>query len=157
MEFNATFIVSAISFIVFTIIMNAIFYKPIQKIVTERQKFIDDNYEEAKQHKANSEKILKDKERKLEKTKSDAKKIITQKADDVKTQKVQKTQEAQKQANVTIESAKDVLQQSKQEAQKVLSNNVIDLASSISSKILGEQIEIKSIDNELINKIIQEG
>ncbi len=58
MEFNATFIVSAISFIVFTIIMNAIFYKPIQKIVTERQKFIDENYEEAKKHKANSEKIL---------------------------------------------------------------------------------------------------
>ena len=41
MEFNATFIASAISFIVFTLIMNAVFYKPLGKVVSERQKFID--------------------------------------------------------------------------------------------------------------------
>ena len=60
MEFNATFIISAISFIVFTLIMNAIFYKPLQKVVSERQKFIDETLEEAKVHTKKSEAILKD-------------------------------------------------------------------------------------------------
>ena len=52
MEFNATFIASAISFIVFSIIMNAIFYKPLGNIVVQRQKFIDETLEEAKANSA---------------------------------------------------------------------------------------------------------
>ena len=51
MEFNATFLIAAISFVVFTIIMNAIFYKPLQKIVDERQKFTEDTNAEAKANK----------------------------------------------------------------------------------------------------------
>ena len=37
MEFNATFIVSVISFIIFTLLMNEILYKPVSKIVEERE------------------------------------------------------------------------------------------------------------------------
>lgn len=48
LEFNATFLVSMISFIVFIIIMNAIFYKPILGVIEEREKFINDHYNDAK-------------------------------------------------------------------------------------------------------------
>lgn len=37
MEFNATFIITTISFILFTFIMNKIFYAPLGKIIDERQ------------------------------------------------------------------------------------------------------------------------
>ena len=37
MEFNATFFVTAISFIVFTFIMNKIFYTPLTKVIDERR------------------------------------------------------------------------------------------------------------------------
>ena len=47
MEFNATFIVAFVSFIIFTVIMNLILYKPLSKVVAQRQQFIDENYEEA--------------------------------------------------------------------------------------------------------------
>jgi len=157
MEFNATFIVSAISFIVFAIIMNAIFYKPIQKIVLERDKFIDDNYEEAKKNQKESEAILKAKAHKLEKTKLDAKKIIADKTNKVKAQKSEMMTEAQQKASQTVGTAKDELQKSKTEAQDVLSNQVINLAQNISSKILGESTEIKDVDKNLVNKIMQEG
>ncbi|MFA7659380.1 MAG: ATP synthase F0 subunit B [Candidatus Gastranaerophilaceae bacterium] len=140
MEFNATFIVSAISFIVFSLIMNAIFYKPLSKVVAERQKVVDEHYEEAKLNKEKSEKILKDKERKLEKTKHEAKKIIVEKADEVKAQKAVLTAEAQKKAGQKIDVAKEGLQKSQGEAQAVLAKEVKNLAMDISSKILGEQI-----------------
>ena len=42
-EFNATFLVAMISFVVFIIIMNAILYKPILSIIEERQAYIDKN------------------------------------------------------------------------------------------------------------------
>lgn len=157
MEFNATFIMSAISFILFTLIMNAIFYKPLQKIVTERQQFIDDNYEEAKKNQKESAAILKAKDRKMEKTKQEAKKIIAEKTNEVKTQKSEMMSEAQQKARQTVDAAKDELQKSKSEAQGALSNNVVDLAQNISSKLLGENTTISNVDTNLINNIMQEG
>ena len=65
MEFNATFIISAISFIIFTIIMNKIFYKPVGNIINERQKFIDGTLEAAKKSDAEADSILKERDTKL--------------------------------------------------------------------------------------------
>lgn len=138
MEFNATFIVSAISFIVFTLIMNAIFYKPLQNIVLERQKFIDETNEEAKLHREKSEAILKDRDKKLEKTRHESKKLILDKSDEVKATKTQLTSDAHKKASQKIELAKDDLHKSKDDAQQVLSEEVKSIAQQIASKILGQ-------------------
>lgn len=138
MEFNATFITAAISFVVFTIIMNAIFYKPLQKIVSEREEFIDETNKEAKLHREKSESILRDKERKVEKTKNDAKKIIVDKADEVKARKAELASEAQQKAVQVIGAAKEELHKSQDEAQSVLSDEAKNLALDISSKILGK-------------------
>ena len=138
MEFNATFLVSIINFIVFTIIMNAIFYKPLQKIVLERQKFIDDTNEEAKTHQKKSEAILKDKEHQLEKTKQDAKKIILEKSDEAKTHKANLASEAHQKANSEIESTKADLHKSSEGAQAKLTDDTKNIAQQIAAKILGQ-------------------
>ena len=39
MEFNATFLVSAISFIVFTFVMNKIFYNPLGRVISKDRSF----------------------------------------------------------------------------------------------------------------------
>lgn len=138
MEFNATFIVSAISFIVFTIIMNAIFYKPLARVVEQRETFVKKTLEEAKQNTAKSEAIIKDKEKKIEKTKQDARKIIIDKTDEIKTHKATLTADAQHKALNTIESAKDELQKSQEQVQAVLAGEAEKLAVEISSKLLGK-------------------
>jgi len=138
MEFNATFIVSAINFIIFSIIMNAIFYKPLDKIVAERQKFIEDTNEDAKVKQKKAEAVIKNKEYKIEKTKQDAKKIITSRADDVNTKKIELASNAQKKAQDEINSAKVTLNQSVNEVQQGLDEEVKKLADAISSKILGK-------------------
>lgn len=138
MEFNATFLVSIISFIVFTIIMNAIFYKPLQKVVLEREQFINDTNEEAKSHRKKSEAILKDKEHKLEKTRQDAKKIILENSDKAKTQKANLAAEAHQKANSEIEAAKTDLHKSSDEAEAVLSKDAKNIAQQIAAKILGQ-------------------
>ncbi len=138
MEFNATFLVSIISFIVFVSIMNWIFYKPLQTIVEKRQSFIDETNEDAKLHKEKADELLKDKAKKIETTKHDAKKIIIEKSDEVKNKKNVLTSKAKEKSTQKIEMAKDELQKSKDEAQVVLSEEVKDLAQVISSKILGK-------------------
>ena len=49
MEFDATFLISIISFIVFVFIMNKIFYAPILEIMQRRENYVKDNFEQAKQ------------------------------------------------------------------------------------------------------------
>ena len=44
MEFDATFLIAAISFIVFVFIMNKIFYAPILNIMKARQDFVEENF-----------------------------------------------------------------------------------------------------------------
>lgn len=136
MEFNATFIVSAISFIAFTLIMNWIFYKPIEKIVSERQQFVEQNYKEAAWAKEQVTSLINDKVQKLEATKTDAKKIILDKSEETKKQKTQMAQDAQQQSATEVESTKQELHKSKEEAQTVLASEVDNLAKEISSKIL---------------------
>lgn len=138
MEFNATFIASAISFIIFAIIMNAIFYKPLQKIVFERLNFIDETNEEAKAHREKSDAILKDKAQKIDSTKHEAKKIIADTSDAVKAQKATLASNAQQEAAQKVESAKTTLKRSSDEVQDSLSEKSEDLAKSIVSKILGQ-------------------
>lgn len=138
MEFNATFIVSAINFIIFSIIMNAIFYKPLDKIVTERQKFIEDTNEDAKVKQKKAEAVVRNKEFKIEKTKQDAKKIITGSTDEVNAKKAELTSDAQKKALENVNSAKVTLNQSIDEVQQGLDEEVKKLADAISSKILGK-------------------
>lgn len=47
-EFNATFIVSIVSFVIFIFIMNYIFYRPILSVIRKREEYIADNNKEAK-------------------------------------------------------------------------------------------------------------
>ena len=79
MEFNATFLVSVISFIIFTIIMNKIFYKPLENIMDERQKFIDDAKSDALNSNNRADAILKEKQDRLNKSASDSKKLVADK------------------------------------------------------------------------------
>lgn len=137
MNFNATFLVSAISFIVFVFIMNAILYKPIEKIVEERQNFIDDTNSAAKVNFNEAERILKEKEDKITETKQLAKKVILEKTDEAKSRKEELQLEAQKASSEKIERAKEELLRSRDEAKDALSQNVYILADEISSKILG--------------------
>lgn len=155
MEFNATFIVTAISFVVFVLIMNAIFYKPLEKAVGERQKFVDDNYKEAAWAKEKSASLINDKAKKLEKTKHEAKGIISEKSENAKRQKSELAKEATKAASETVSCAKEELEKTKTQAQEILSGEVVALAQNISSKILGENIALENADKELIDKILK--
>ena len=47
LEFNATFFVAMFSFIIFMLMMNSILYKPLSKIVEQREGIINGNYSDA--------------------------------------------------------------------------------------------------------------
>ena len=87
MEFNATFLATIISFIVFVLLMNKILYAPILNIMEQRKSFIDGNYTVAKNNEVKIEKLVQKKEEKLLEAKNEAKEIFNESVDEFKAQK----------------------------------------------------------------------
>lgn len=155
MEFNATFIVSAISFIIFVVLMNIILYAPLQKVVEERKKTVDNNYNEANANSEKSTALLKDRANKILKAGQDAKSVINAKSNDANIKRDEITQSAKEESLKNIEANREYFDNATQEAKEVLKANVVGLAQSISDKFLGSDEKIIGVDNELIDKIMQ--
>ncbi len=154
MEFNATFLVSAISFIMFTIIMNIIFYKPIEKIMDERQKYINDAKNDAFNSNSKADTIMKDRESRLNQSISDSKKLVAEKVNKANENSKVLTGQAKQKSQEEIASAKSNLQNEANLATNELRSKVKDLAEVISSKVMGFDTKIENPDNELVNRIL---
>ena len=140
MEFNATFLVSAISFILFTIIMNKIFYKPLEKIMTERRNFIDNTLSDAKYSSEKADAILKDRDEKLHAALLQSKQIISDSANNAKLDAETKIKDAKQKMRLEITNAKNELSVQADELDENLKPEVKKLAGMISSKLLGTGI-----------------
>lgn len=134
MEFNATFLVSAISFILFTIIMNKIFYKPLESVMNEREKFINDNIYDAKLSSDKADAITKDREEKLAKSLVDAKALVARKINDANENSRNLTDQAKQKSKEDIKSAKDALLNEAENSERDL--KIEELADVIYSKVL---------------------
>ena len=73
MEFNATFLATIISFIVFVILMNKILYVPVLKIMEQREVYIDENYQTSKKNNEQAKELISKKEESLIVARMDAK------------------------------------------------------------------------------------
>lgn len=154
MEFNATFLVSIISFIVFTWIMNMIFYSPLENVITERQEFINGTSNDARNMSEQADKILADKELKLLKAHDEAKKVLSTNVSKANENAKKMTDDAKRQSSESILSAKNELNNQSEQTKELIKDNIKELAETISQKILGENIPINVVNNEIVNKVI---
>lgn len=155
LEFNATFIIAMISFVIFILIMNWIFYKPILGVIEERENFINNHYNDAKNSKDRADALLKDKDERLNKTLSDSRKIVSNKVEEANENSKTLTEDAKKTSQDKIAEAKKNLSLDEKNTTEAIKNNVKDLAENISSKILGENFGIDNVDYELVNKALK--
>lgn len=154
LEFNATFIVSMVSFIIFIMIMNTIFYKPIFKVINERQNFIDEHNNDAKNSREQAKDLLIQKENRLNRALSESKKIVSDKVLATNCEAKAITEKAKAETAEKIQTAKENIKVQELNTSGALKNNIKDLAEIISSKILGENVIIENIDNDEINKVL---
>ena len=156
MEFNATFLVAFISFIIFIIIMNQILYKPVCGIIDKRKKLIDGNYNSARANKKKSEAILQERLDKLKNAMGRVKEKTTEELGKVKEENLKLEQEAKEESKIKIEQNLNALNEDKNSAISALKGDVINLAQIISDKFIESDEKITDIDNETIEKIMQD-
>lgn len=152
MEFNATIIVSAVSFIVFIFIMNKILYQPILNIIEERANYINSNLEEALNHKNKAQAILDDKQEKIKKAHKQAKDTMTEGIENSTNNKANVISRALTLSREKIDTEKIQLSKEEEEARAILKSQVSDLAKDISEKLLGQPVHNIEYDHELVEE-----
>ena len=140
MEFNATFLIAAFSFILFVIIMNLIFYKPIEKIVNEREAFVDENFDEAKKNNLTSKKLMEQYDKNIDEANLKGKNILSEKSQAAKNKKANLILDAQKRVSDSIFNNQNELTSAFEQTKDELKPEVQNLAAQMSAKLFGDKI-----------------
>ena len=154
MEFNATFLASIISFLVFVYLMNKVLYAPMEKIVRERANYIDDNFKVADENNKKVDALTSEKEQKLANAKEDAKSEYISKIADYKEKRADIIKNAQIESSTELEKEYENLDNVSNEVKANLRDRMADLANDIVEKVLGYRSEVQGFDNDTVNKIL---
>lgn len=137
-NFNATLIVAMLSFVVFMIIMNAIFYRPILNIIKKREDYVNRNYENAKELENKAQEFNNEYETKLNKAKEQERETLSSKIEEAQNFAFKTTQEAAQQAKIQIASNKEDIDKEKSKLTDDINSELVNtLASDIVKKIAG--------------------
>lgn len=154
MEFNATFLATIVTFIVFVVLMNKILYAPILSIMEERKKFIDSNYKSAENNSQKAQELITEKEGLLLNAKDTAKDKYNDALDKFKSQKTELVNNAQVSAKEELEKSEADLARLSDEVKDALKGSMTDLANEIVEKVIGYRSEVQNFDNDTVSKVL---
>ncbi len=138
MEFDATFIVSAISFIIFVLIMNKILYQPILNIIEKRRAFFKDNEEETLKNNEEKDILNQKYDEKMSDAHKNSREITSLGFERAKNKKDEIIKDAKEKANSEVQKKLKTVEDEKLKAKDELNNKSDELSDLITSKLLGE-------------------
>lgn len=154
MEFNATFLVTIITFIVFVFLMNKVLYAPILNIMEERKNVINGNYKAAENNDSKAEGLISEKEEKLNEAKNLARDKYNAAMDGYKSEKADVLSKAQDSAREELENSRIELENLSNETKNGLKSRMSDLANDIVEKVIGYRSDVDGFDNQKVDEIL---
>lgn len=156
MEFNATLLVSSVSFIIFVIIMNHVLYKPIMEIMQKRQEYINNNKLAADEHGKHANKLLEDKDKKIGEAHRKSRDIVAAKNEAVKNEKTKALNSTKSEMSAVVEGQKNELYEEKNKVYYGCRDNVADIANNITTKLIGDGIAFEPLEAAEIEEVIRQ-
>jgi F-type H+-transporting ATPase subunit b len=136
-DFNATLPLMALQFLLLAALLNVIFYKPLTKVLDDRDNYIRTNNLDARERLAKAESLTKDYEQQLASARRQSQVTIEAAQTEAKKITAEKIAEAQKEAQAQREQAASEIEQQKQAAMRTLEQRVDALSTQILEKLLG--------------------
>jgi len=152
LELDGTLIIIAISFILFVLLMQKVLYAPISEIRAERNNYIDENLSAGKSLRAETAEIVKLYNNEILNARIEANKIISEHSDAAGKEKQELIEKKSFEINDSLNQAKELVQKEKEAAKDQLKPQILDLAYSISTKVLGKEVPVSGITQEMIDK-----
>lgn len=139
-DFDLTMPLMAAQFLLLTAVLNAVFYKPLTKVLDERDAYIRGNQSDAKEKLAKAESLVKEYEIQIASARKESQSVVEKAQAEAREIVAQKTAEAQSQAIAQKEQASLEIQQQKEAALSTLEQQVDSLSRQILEKILGAEL-----------------
>ena len=155
LEFNGTLLVIAISFIIFVILENFIFYRPMKKILKDRADYIEKNETEANNNISAAKSLEEERDEKIATAKGESSQIINDMSYETQQKFDVAVKEAKINSNQKLEEMKNKLEMEKLEVQNALRSEIAIHASKIVSKILKKDVAMVNVNDEIIDKALR--
>jgi len=139
-DFNATLPLMALQFILLTVILTFVFYKPIAKILEERETGINKNLAQASEKLLKADDLCKQYEEQLKEAKANAQSIIGSAESEAKEIVALEIDQARKDATSLINQTNIELESQKKLALQKLEAQIEELSQLIKEKLLGKQM-----------------
>ncbi|MFN6567121.1 F0F1 ATP synthase subunit B' [Dendronalium sp. ChiSLP03b] len=136
-DFDATLPFMALQFLLLAALLNVIFYKPLTKVLDDRDNYIRTNTLDAQERLAKAERLTQEYEQQLAEARRQSQATIEAAQAEAKKITAQKIAEAQKEAQAQREQAAVEIEQQKQQALSELEQRVDALSRQILEKLLG--------------------
>ena len=132
--------------------MNKIFYKPLESVMDERQRVINDAKSDALNSDNRANAILKDRDERLNKSLAESKKIVADKVNEANENSKMLTNSAKQKSQDEISTAKSSLKDEALKTTEELKSKVKDLAEVISAVEISDDRKQKLVE-KLQNKL----
>jgi F-type H+-transporting ATPase subunit b len=139
-DFDATLPLMAIQFVVLVFVLNALFYKPLGKVLDDRADYIRGGVSGGKERLAEAEKLTKQYETELATARREAQATIAAAKAEATEVTSKQIAEAQAAAQAQREQAQQEIDRQKQDAFAALQQDVDALSHQILTKLLGSEL-----------------
>ena len=137
-DFNATLPLMALQFILLTVVLTFIFYKPVSKVIDEREAYINGNLTTASEKLIKADELYKEYDEQLKTARVNAQSIIAKSEKEAKDIVALEINQARKDATSLIEQTNKELEAQKELALQQLETQVDSLSDLIKEKLVGK-------------------
>ena len=139
-DFNATLPLMAIQFILLTVALTFIFYKPVSKVIDERETYINGNLTTASEKLIKADELYNEYDEQLKTARVNAQAIIAKSEKEAKDVVAVEIDQARQDAAKLIEKTNKDLEAQKSLALQQLETQVDELSQLIKEKLIGKEV-----------------
>jgi len=139
-DFNATLPLMAIQFVLLTVVLTFIYFKPISKVIDDRENYINDNLTTASEKLIKANDLYNEYGEQLKTARVNAQGIIAQSEKEAKDVVALEINDARQDAAKLIERTNKELETQKSLALQQLETQVDELSQLIKEKLLGKEV-----------------
>ncbi|MBQ8180950.1 MAG: F0F1 ATP synthase subunit B [Ruminococcus sp.] len=149
------FIWAAVNLILLFILLKIFLFKPVNKIMDERTRTIQDDLDAAKKSKEEAEALKKEYEDTLSDADKKAQEIIMKAHEDAKSEKSAILKKSQEEAEQLISDANKTIENERKRVLAQAQTQIADLAIEAASKIIGENLDDEK-NRRLVDKFLSD-
>jgi len=139
-DFNATLPLMAIQFVLLTVVLTFVFYKPVSKVLDEPEAYISGNLAQASEKLITADELYKQYDEQLKTARVNAQTIVAESEKEAKDMVAVEISQARADAAKLIEQTNKELEAQKSLALQKLETQVDELSQLIKDKLLGKEV-----------------